>query len=139
MCTPYYQSRLNLVSEICLVNKLCKHYCHCYILVGIIYWEFQLKYVDIVISNVFNLNKHLIFFLFLYPGVITVSCQCERSETSWISSTQETECMHDYSKPRGAFRIWVTSFLFAKVGMYIPNVSGDTFCYIVSACLQLNS
>ena len=29
--------------------------CHSYILVGIIYLEFELMYVDIVISNVFNL------------------------------------------------------------------------------------
>ena len=34
MCTPYYQSRLNLVPEICLSGMRC----HCYILVGIIYW-----------------------------------------------------------------------------------------------------
>ena len=40
--------------------------CHCYILVGIINWEFQLKYVDIVISKVYNLNKHFFLFFFLF-------------------------------------------------------------------------
>ena len=43
MCTPYYQSRLNLVSEICLVNIVTFFFgmrCHCYILVEIIYLQF---------------------------------------------------------------------------------------------------
>ena len=64
MCTPYYQSRLNLASEIlpCEHTHLFGMRCHCYILVGIINWQFQLKYVDIVISNVFNLNKHFSLF-----------------------------------------------------------------------------
>ena len=44
MCTPYYQNRLNLVSEICLVNILTFFgmRCHCYILVEIIYESFNL-------------------------------------------------------------------------------------------------
>ena len=50
--------------------------CHCYILVGIIYWEFELMYTDMSLnlciktSNVFNLNKHF-FFFFLYLKVWT--------------------------------------------------------------------
>ena len=40
ICTPYYQSRLNLV-EICLLNLLTfSAWGVTYILVGIIYWEF---------------------------------------------------------------------------------------------------
>ena len=54
-----------------------RHEVHCYILAGIINWEFQLKYEDIVISNDFNLNKHFFFlsFLFLHPSFI----QCTTS------------------------------------------------------------
>ena len=80
MCTACYQSRLNLVlADDYKANKTqtvntggirnlpCEHThlfgmrCHCYILVGIIYWELYLKYVDIVISNVFNLNTYFFF------------------------------------------------------------------------------
>ena len=79
MCTPYYESRLILVSEIFLMNILSTHLfgmrCHCYILVEIIYWEFYLMYVDIVISKAFNLNKHFFPFLFvtLYPSWVYYS------------------------------------------------------------------
>ena len=52
ICTPYYQSRLNLVSEISLVNIL-----------TFSAWGVTVMYVDIAISNVFNFNKHFLFFL----------------------------------------------------------------------------
>ena len=69
MCTPYYQSKLNLV---CIRNLPCEHThlfgmrCHCYILVGIINCKYKLMYVDIEISNIFNLNKHFCFFSFSF-------------------------------------------------------------------------
>ena len=53
--------------------------CHLYILVGIINLEFQLKYVDNVISNLFNLNKHFSFFFFFLSS--SWSHQCERWRT----------------------------------------------------------
>ena len=72
MCTPYYQSILNLVSEICLVNIYTHLFglrCHCYSFVKIMNWEFELKYVDIVISNVFNLNKHFLFLFHFFFSI----------------------------------------------------------------------
>ena len=48
----------------CELTHLFGMWRHSYILVRIIYWQFQLMYVDILISNVFNLNKHFFFLSF---------------------------------------------------------------------------